>query len=158
MEKQSLKYFGFSLIEIIITISILALMSSGTYIWFASYQRQAELDSGAKTIVTSLRDAQSRSISGNDFKEWGIFFDDTNNKFILFRDEGSGYAGASIKEENYLSSFIIFDSTSLAGGCNEIIFKKPKGNTNQTCSIKITDTNGNSFRNISVSSLGLISN
>lgn len=150
---------GFSLIEIIISISILAIISSSVFVWFISYQRQTELDSASKIIIGALRDAQSRSTSGKDNRKWGIFFDDSNNKFILFKDEGSGYATATAKEENYLSQFIKIDESSLAEGCNEIIFINSKGNTAKNCVIKIVDpSNANNFRNISITSLGLISN
>ena len=150
---------GFSLIEIIISISILAIMSSSAFIWFVNYQRQTELDSASKIITSALRDAQSRSISGRDNKKWGVLFDRGNNKFILFRDEGSGYATAIVKEENYLSQFTEIDESSLAEGCDEIIFINSKGNTAKNCVIKIVDSsNANNFRNISITSVGLIDN
>ena len=150
---------GFSLIEILISISILAVISSSAFIWFVSYQRQTELDSASKIIRSALRDAQSRSISGKDNKRWGVLVDNSNNKFVLFRDEGSGYATATIKEENYLSQFLKIDENSLAGGCDEIIFINSKGNTAQNCVIKIVDlSNVNNFRNISITSVGLIDN
>jgi len=150
---------GFSLIEIIISISILAIISSSVFAWFTGYQRQAELDSASKIIISALRDAQSRSTSGKDDKKWGVLFDSGNNKLTLFRDEGSGYATATVKEESYLSQFIKIDESSLAEGCNEIIFINSKGNTAKNCVIKIVDpSNANNFRNISITSLGLISN
>ena len=150
---------GFSLIEILISISILAVISSSAFIWFVSYQRQTELDSASKIIRSALRDAQSRSISGKDNKKWGVLFDSGNNKFVLFRDEGSGYATATIKEENYLSQFLKIDENSLAEGCDEVIFINSKGNTAQNCVIKIVDlSNANNFRNISITSVGLIDN
>ena len=149
---------GFSLIEIIISISILAIISSSAFVWFINYQRQTELDSVSKIIISVLRDAQSRSTSGTDNKKWGVLFDNSNNKLILFRDEGFGYATATIKEENYLSQFIKIDESSLAEGCNEIIFINSKGNTAKNCVIKIVDLgNDNNFINISITSLGLIS-
>ncbi len=156
--KTSKSYSGFSLIEILLVISILAIISTSVFIWFSSYQRQTEIESASKMIISSLRDAQSRSISGKDFMKWGIFFDDTNNKFILFRDEG-GYAGASVKEETYLSSYVEFDSNSLSDGCNEIIFEKINGATAQNCAIKIIDKSDDSnFIGITITGSGLIGN
>jgi prepilin-type N-terminal cleavage/methylation domain-containing protein len=151
-------YSGFSLIEILLVISILAIISTSIFMWFSTYQRQTETESASKMIISSLRDAQSRSTSGKDFMKWGVFFDDTSNKFILFRDEG-GYAGASLKEETYLSKYVEFDSDSLMGGCNEIIFEKIHGETSQNCTIKIVDKSSNAnFIDITITSSGLISN
>lgn len=148
---------GFSLIEILLTLSILAIISASIFIWFSNYQRQAEMESASKMIVNSLRDARSRSICGKDFMRWGIFFDGANNKFILFRDEG-GYAGATVKEENYLSNYVKFDGSSLLGGCNEIIFEKINGATAQNCIIKIIDKSDSAnFIDITITDSGLIS-
>jgi len=84
-----------------ITIAIVAIFASGAAIWFLGYQRQAELDSAAKNIINTLRDAQARSVSGKDFKAWGVCFDIGGNKYILFRDDGAGCAGAAVKEESF---------------------------------------------------------
>jgi prepilin-type N-terminal cleavage/methylation domain-containing protein len=156
--KKSKSYSGFSLIEILLVISILVIISTSVFLWFANYQRQTEIESASKMIMSSLRDARSRSTSGKDFMKWGVFFDGANNKFILFRDEG-GYAGATVKEETYLSKYVEFDSASLSGGCNEIIFEKINGATAQNCAIKIADkSNASNFIDITITSSGLISN
>lgn len=152
--KTSKPLSGFSLIEILLVISTLAILSTSTFIWFAGYQRQTEVSSAAKKIISSLRDAQSRSISGKDFKKWGVLFEDTNNKFILFSDnEGV----MEITEEFFLSSFITLESNFTAG-CDKIIFEKNKGSTTQDCLIRVSDAgNETSFIEITITSFGLIS-
>lgn len=147
---------GFSLLEIILVIFIIAVLSSSAIVWFLGYRRQIELDSGAKMIADILRDAQSRSASGKDFKSWGVYFDSANNKAVLFRDDGGGYASAGIKEENNLSSATKINSESLAGGCNEIIFNN-QGAAVRDCTIKIEEANNsNNFKNIIITPLGRI--
>ena len=151
---------GLTLIEIILSLTILAILTSMSFVWFLDYYRQTELDSSAKSIVNILRKAQSNSTSGKDSKNWGVYFDNTNNKLILFRDEGSGYGDGSsiaIKEENYLSSFVTIVSISLNGGGKEIIFDSPRGETSQYGTIEIKDPKNNNSRNIAVTQLGLIS-
>lgn len=155
---------GFSLIELLLVTAILAILSTGAIIWFIGYERQSELDSAAKTIVDVARDAQSRSMSGKDFKNWGVYLDNVGNKFILFRDEGGGYATATAKEENYLSSFVKISSITLNGGGNETIFNKPKGGTSQYGTANGNNTalrveqinNSNSYKNIIITPLGRI--
>lgn len=148
---------GFSLIELLLIMAILAILSSGAAIWFFGYQRQVEVNSVSKMIVDTLRDAQSRSISGKDFAKWGVYFDAMGNRFILFRDDGTGYSGAAVKEENYLSSFVKIGNVSLAGGGNEIIFNNPGGGTAQYGTVRIEQSNDSaSFKNVIVTSLGKI--
>lgn len=150
--------------EVIISVAILATLASSVIISFFGYQRNIELESAAKAIVKTLRDAQSRSISGKDFKNWGVYFDGANNKFVLFRDEGGGYATAAVKEENYPSNFVKISSITLNGGGSETVFSKPKGNTSQygtangnNTAVKIEQANNSSsYKNIIITSLGAI--
>lgn len=151
---------GLTLIEIILSLTILAILSSMAFVWFLGYYRQTELDSSAKSIVNTLRKAQSNSTSGKDSKNWGVYFDDTNNKLVLFRDEGSGYgdgSGIAVKEESCLSSLVIISSIFLNGSGKEIIFNSPQGETSQYGTIKIEDPKNSNFKNITVTQLGLIS-
>lgn len=151
---------GLAFIEIILSLAILAILSSTAFVWFLNYYRQTELDSSAKSMVNIIRKAQSNSTSGKDSKNWGVYFDDANNKLVLFRDEGSGYGdggGIVVKEENYLSSLVIISSISLNGDGKEIIFNSPKGETLRYGTIKIEDPKNGSFKNITVTRLGLIS-
>lgn len=133
-------------------------MASGVMIWFIGYQRQAEVDSSSKMIAETLREAQARTISGKDFKRWGVYFDDVSNKFILFAEkaEGEGFATAEVKEENYLPSTARIGNISLGGG-NEIIFNKPAGSAAQYGTVRVVDAgNANNFRDIIVTQLGKI--
>lgn len=160
---------GFSLIELLIVMAIVAIFASGAVIWLIGYQRQAELDSAAKNIINTLRDAQARSTSGKDFKPWGVYFDAAGNKYVLFRNEGGGYGGTggqvvTAKEENYLSSFVKIGAITLTGGGNEIIFNKSLGDTGQYGSANGNNTavrieqNGASsnYKNIIITPLGKI--
>lgn len=159
-----MNFRGFSLIELMITIAIIAIFASGAVIWFLGYQRQAELDSTAKNIVNTLRDAQARSVSGKDFKSWGVYFDMAGNKYALFRNEGGGYATAAVKEESYLSSYVKISAVTLNGGGNEVIFNKSTGDTAQfglangnNTAVKIEQNGtGSSYKNIIASPLGKI--
>lgn len=172
---------GFSLLELMLVMAILAILSSGVAVWFFGYQRQAEVDSSSKMIVDTLRDAQSRSTSGKDFKPWGVCFDSIDNKFVLFRNDcnsnglmdngeagidcGGGGCfdcdlkcnGVAVKEENFLSSFVKIGNISLFGGGNKIIFNNLSGNTAQYGIIRIEQTNNSAeFKDIIVTSLGKI--
>lgn len=172
---------GFSLLELILVMAILAILSSGAVIWFLGYQRQAEVNSSSKMIVDALRDAQSRSMNGKDFKPWGVCFDAIDNKFVLFRNDcnsngvqdngeigvdcGGGECfdcdlkcnGVAVKEENHLSSFIKIGDLSLFGGGNKIVFDNIKGSTAQYGTVRIEQINDSSgFKNIVITGLGKI--
>lgn len=172
---------GFSLIELLLVIAILAILSSGVVIWFLGYQRQAEVDSASRSIVETMRNAQARTVSGKDFKNWGVCFSETENKFALFRQDcnkngimdngetgidcGGGGCfdcdlkcnGALVKEENYLSSFVKIGSITLNAGGNQLIFNKPNGDTVQYGTIRISEKiNANNYKDITISPAGKV--
>lgn len=169
------------MLELVLVMAILAVLSVGIVISFFGYQRQAEVDSASKMVVDALRDAQARSVSGKDFKAWGICFDAIGGKFVLFRNDcnnngatdngetgtdcgGGGCFDCDLKcngvpagEENYLSSFVKFGNISLFGGGNKIIFSNFDGSAAQYGTIRIeqaSDSTG--FKDIIVSGLGKI--
>lgn len=172
---------GFTLLELMLVMAILAILSTGVVISFLGYQRQAEVDSSSKMIVDALREAQSRSVSGKDFKPWGVCFSIADNKFVLFRNDcnsnnimdngetgvdcGGGGCfdcdpkcnGTSVKEDNYLSSLAKISNISLFGGGNKIIFNNLNGSAAQYGTIRIEQASSSSiFRDISVTALGKI--
>lgn len=156
---------GFSLIEILLAMAILLIFASGVATWFTGYQRQTELDSTVKLIVGTLRDAQSRAAAGKDFKNWGVYFDVVESKFVLFRDEGLGYNNGTdikIREDNYLPDRLKFNSDSINsladnGATKGVVFKIPGGDTTQFGTIKIEDpANSIDYRNITITPLGLV--
>ncbi len=156
---------GFSLIEILLVMAILAILSSGAFMWLGGYRNATEVDSASKSIVSALRTAQSFAVSGKDSKNWGVYFDAAGNKFTLFRDEGDGFDGTgpnlvAEKEENFLSSFIKIKSISLAGNgiSKGAIFSKTKGETAQNGTILIEGTNeSNICKKIQIDPSGLVS-
>jgi len=156
---------GFRLIEILTVMAILGIISSGVFVWIGEYRDTTEVDFASKSITSALRTAQSFSASGKDSKSWGVYFDNINNRFVFFRDEGDGFDGVGTnlvtqKEENLLSSFIKISNISLNnGGVNKgVIFSKTKGGTAQDGIIRIERSNNSNFcKNIEINSSGLIS-
>lgn len=145
---------GFTLIEILITISILATLAVGISLWLGNYRRSVDLDTSSKITVSSLRSAQSKALSGKDSMAWGVSFDEANNKIISFSYDG---AIKTTTEENYFPASVRISGGSLSGGCHETIYSKPKGETVRDCIIRIEDAiNPNIFKDISIKTTGLV--
>ncbi|MFZ2970937.1 MAG: prepilin-type N-terminal cleavage/methylation domain-containing protein [Minisyncoccia bacterium] len=155
---------GFSLIEVLLVMAILAVISSGAFMWLGGYRNATEVDSASKSMVSALRTAQSFSVSGKDSRRWGVHFDSLNNKFTLFRDEGEGFdgMGAEIvtqKEETLLSSYIKINDILLSnsGASEGVIFAKIKGGTAQNGTVRIEGINSGSIcKEIKIDPSGLI--
>jgi len=145
---------GFTLIELMISIAILATLAAGASLWLGNYKRSADLESSSKIIISSLRSAQTRALSGKDSKNWGVYFDNINNKIESLSDDGTVKTPV---EENYLPETLKIDADSISGGCNEIIFTRPNGETARDCTIRIENSiDQNAYKDISIKTSGFV--
>lgn len=91
---------GFSAIEVLIAIGVMAAVSGITIPMFRQYQTQADLDTATEHLVQALRAAETLSQSGKVDSGWGVYFPD-----------GTLFAGESYAERNGY-----FGSKSRSGG------------------------------------------
>lgn len=79
--------FGFSFIELIVVIGILATLMSIAVINLNGIQRRADIDSTLLTIITDLKQQQQKAMSGDTegrttHDMYGLYFQ--NNSYTLF--------------------------------------------------------------------------
>lgn len=92
-QKNKKKYnAGFSLIELMVTLSIIIIISSITLVNYPDLSEQHSINRAARTVSLSLRDAQIKSMAvkenpdisaANQFPAYGVHFDKTKKKQIL---------------------------------------------------------------------------
>ena len=144
---------GFSLLELIISLAIIAIIGSLAGLGLVNYQRSIAADSTAREITGQLRLAQRKAISGEDGDlngqgdSWGIRFsnssDDTYQVFY-----GTVYNSASTTATVYLPSSAKFTDPT-EGNTKDIIFTKLTGTTTpETISIALPD--GSDSRTITI--------
>lgn len=114
---------GITLIEILISIAIISvvviLFTSG----FNSFRESAQLNEAHSAILSILRDARSRTLSGEKNTQYGVHFE--TNQIVLF--SGSSYSsGSSLNEIYALPSLARVSSINL-GGSTDIIFARLTG-------------------------------
>ncbi len=93
---------GYTLVEIFITIVIIAILATITYVGFQHYQRGVEIRMGAQEVKKALAEAQSRTIASKGASRWGVHFD--NEQYILYKvdltaDPDEGYDSSSADNE-----------------------------------------------------------
>jgi len=137
---------GFSLIELLVVISIIGLMSSVMVANYRSGQRSSDLNAAAQKMVSNIRLAQHYAMGlkdsgiGDETIGWGVFIDKSTNSYIIFADiietpnhnknrlydNGSG----SSVDEKYLSvslsANISIDSISFGGNEINYVFQPPR--------------------------------
>ena len=79
---------GFSLLELILSIAIFAILGGATAIPFASrFFNSNSLENTTNEAISSLRTAQINALSGKERSPWGVHIEAT--KIIMFK--GSSY-------------------------------------------------------------------
>lgn len=93
MSKKSRTYNGFTLIELMVSMGIFAIIVSGSYISYLNFQRSHSLDNYTTQIIGLIYQAQNQAMSRMCVKScdiattganFGIHFDATNRQIILY--------------------------------------------------------------------------
>lgn len=128
---------GFSTAELLVAISILAIITSFSIINFNVWKRNEDLRQSARELGNNIRGAQTKSLSGEMFKGdspsgYGIYFSNANSSsYILFADLVNDLTykesdGELIDIYNLIGDVSISDLIPIsADGKLTIIFKSP---------------------------------
>lgn len=143
---------GFTLIELILVIAMLAIIGGMSVPFFQSFQVTSDLATYSDTVARTLRRAQAQARAGQNTDSWGVFFDTASNDITLFY--GDDYDARDVtfdQTESFASSFTL--STDFF---DEIYFTIFSGDPSTTGSVTLTSQN-NDIKTISINSLGIIS-
>jgi prepilin-type N-terminal cleavage/methylation domain-containing protein len=137
---------GFSLLELLIVISIFSIFASMTTSTYYNMRSHTSLELDTSSLVEALRFAQSSSQSGKGDSKWGVKI--FPNQFVIFK--GDTYAGRVLGFD---------DAYNLSGGVNvsgvsEVVFEKVTGGT--TVVGTVTLTNASDSNNIIINEKGTI--
>jgi prepilin-type N-terminal cleavage/methylation domain-containing protein len=146
---------AFTLIEILIVIAILAAISSMIIIGFVKLNSKKALDGGTLVVSTALIEARSRSLASKAASSYGVHFD-PGGVVIFF---GTSYSPSDSRNEpKALDPRVGLRSISLAGGGNDIVFKRLTGATDSAGSLEAyLLSSPEIFRTISVNLAGVVS-
>lgn len=130
---------GFTLIEIIVAIGVMAIIGSTLFIGFSKATESADLKTSAFKVVDALQFARTRTIASLASSQYGVHFEQT--QYVLFR--GATYDALDPDNIVYpLSSRVEIADITLAGGGSDVIFDRITGKTvhNGTVTVRlITD-------------------
>lgn len=142
---------GFTLIEILIVISIAAIISSIIMGYFINFKKSESLSLDTDTIVSILRQARSQTLSSKNASQYGVHFSGSN--IIIFT--GSEYLENNPDNVEFHlglidASFVL----NLSGGSNNVVFERMTGETLNFGTVSILS--GDQTKNITIYKTGII--
>jgi prepilin-type N-terminal cleavage/methylation domain-containing protein len=122
---------GFTLLELLLVVTILAILASFSASSYRNYGKSVELDSVGKNIVYDLRQMRSRAAAGDTRRNWGAHFVNGVQDYYELFSTPTNYAdaGKTIVSSVYLPTTVKF--TTPAESANlDIIFASIAATTN----------------------------
>ncbi len=127
---------GFSLIEFLVVMGILAVLIGLSLVFAHSFQKERILENSAQEIIEVLRVAQSKTLASEGASSFGVNFE--SDKFTLFK--GAVFDLASPDNEVFeLPSALTISEINL-GGSSFVVFERLSGFASSSGSIKIQMT------------------
>lgn len=121
---------GFSLLELIIVIAIIAILGTAGVGYYRGFVKSVELQSVSKTLASDLHLVRSKAMIGEEGMKWGMHLVNTSGSeqyYELFSTP-TNYAGGTVIATTTFSVGLVFSDPS-AGASKDIIFTKISGTT-----------------------------
>jgi prepilin-type N-terminal cleavage/methylation domain-containing protein len=116
------KRFSFTLIELLIVISIIAILTSFTAAAFNNYSRRQRLTEAVKQLDATLRDAQTRALSSVDGLNWGVHLEKDQGNLSIFSTPSDFENASQVLNRNLESGLTVSDLTISSADRVNIIF------------------------------------
>ena len=143
---------GFSLIELLLSISILFILFTLVNHGFLKKQRGMEFEIASDNLYNQLYEAREYS---RNFKNGTVYWVHLEtDKYEWF--EGYIYSATGVIATSELPGFLEINSIALNGGGNNIIFEKNTGKTQNYWVLKLNSNNGQVVK-FEINKQGLIS-
>ena len=156
--KKTKKYFlqtedAFTLIEMLITIAILAIVVGVGFLSLANYKSKNTFDLDAQNVLEAIRNGENKALLGADGTGWGIKFTSDANDGYYEIFSGSSYATSSVVTRETLTGSTLFANPP-AGYSKTITFAPLTGVPSEAESVVLKRAGGTDRYLISLSTLG----
>lgn len=140
---------GFSLVEIIVSVSIIALILSVTITSFVELNKREALSSNVIAVMTSLRDARAQTLASVGASQYGVKVDADRTTFF----KGSIFSSSTPGNQTFMYSSYIRASSTV----QSYVFERVTGNATASGTIDVyVYSNPTIKKAIRVQSTGLV--
>ena len=144
---------GFTLIEILIVITVLAMISTLIFASFSKFNSAQILNGTTQTVLSILDEARALTLASKNNLSYSVHFE--TSKVVLFK--GTTYSASDTDNDvTILNNRVTVSDISLNGGGSDVLFDKLTGKTSQSGTITITLTSdANRFKTIKIGTAGV---
>lgn len=128
------KNFGVSLIEIVVSLSVIITLTAGIVLSFSTFRNTRVLETAADEILSVISEARAKTLNSENDNQYGVHFETA--QIALFR------GGAYSESDGYnkvtpLSSLVEVSSIALGGGGADLVFKRLSGKTDNSGAVTV---------------------
>ncbi|MCH7529563.1 type II secretion system protein [Patescibacteria group bacterium] len=139
---------GFTLIEILVVITILVTLSAVSVTVFSKFSTSRALTGSVQTVLSILDDARTLTLASKDGYQYGVHFETT--KVVLFK--GTVYSSSdSDNDITVLQTTVEISNITLTGSGSDVVFSRLTGKTAQNGTVRlslVSDSTSSSTINI----------
>jgi prepilin-type N-terminal cleavage/methylation domain-containing protein len=121
---------GFTLLEMLLTIALAAIVAGFTFSTGFDFLRTQNLDESANNMIETLRRAQIQALTQKNDSSFGVRI--LSDSYILF--EGDSYAARNLTEDESFT----FAANITPSGLDEVVFAKLTGIPSATGLVTLT--------------------
>ncbi|MBI4234885.1 prepilin-type N-terminal cleavage/methylation domain-containing protein [Candidatus Peregrinibacteria bacterium] len=150
-----MKTRGFTLLEVLLVVTILAIAFGFFTLYSQNTQIRTDLNAQTAVLVSHLRLAQSNASSGNTTGYNAIHLDAANSNYTAFI--GATFdAQSATNTVVQLPTTISFQNILLNGGGTDIVFNGPEGETTNYGTFEIFLSSTSQSHIITISEIGTV--
>lgn len=132
---------GFTLIELLVVISITAVISTAGITMFVKYRNSQNLKLSTTEVATAMRDANRRSVTQQDGKQWALRLSNTTSSQRYELWGGTSYASGTIAGTGSLRNNIQFGNPP-ASSTLDLMFSAITGALSGNQMVTLNDGSG----------------
>jgi prepilin-type N-terminal cleavage/methylation domain-containing protein len=127
---------GFTLVELVIVVGVMGVIGALAMASFGASRRARDVLTSGQNVLSVLATAQARAAAGEGGIEWGVRLE--QGRAILFG--GMSYGSSASTTIYAMPSGVQISNIALAGGGQEIVFRRLDGMTDQSGTFEIQAT------------------
>jgi len=151
--KNYFKNNGFSLLEILITISLLVLIVALVVPNLTKFRNQQMLLNTKESLISLLHQARNNTLASKNLGNYGVHLSATQATLFM----GETFSDSPDNQQINFEPGVAIGALNLLGGGADIVFQRLSGDTNQPGTIQLQLSDGSLEKIITINQIGVIS-